>query len=344
MRMNVALVGCGGIARYHVKALSRMDTIKLVAACDIVEKKAAKMAAEWNIPHYYTSFSEMLDKESPSIISILTPTQTHAPLAVEAVNHRINVMSEKPLTLTTQDAASIHDSLKRNKGVKLTVNYNILMTRVMRKALSMVRNGQIGEILGVDIQFLNTKEDPMASDKNHWCHRLPGGRFGAMLPHPVYIAQAILGDSLEVLDVQSEKRGNYSWMRHDELHAIVRGSAGVATIYVSFNCPRQAVQVRIYGRDRILLVDTLDQTLIELGPRVIGKMGAATDSLRLSWKLLAHTARNAVTYVFREPGQASFQMTYSSLMNSITNDYPPIVTPEMAYHTVEIDEKICKEL
>jgi predicted dehydrogenase len=320
-----------------------MDT-KVVAVCDTVEKNAAKMAAEWNIPRYYTSFSEMLDNESPSIISILTPIQTHAPLAVEAVNHRINVMLEKPLTMTTQDAASILDSLKRNKGVKLTVNYNMLMSRVMRKALLMARNGQIGEILGVDLQLLHTEEDSMASDKNHWCHALPGGRFGEMLSHPVYVAQAVLGDSLEFLDVQCDKRGNYSWMRYDELHAILRGSIGVATIHVSFNCPRQAVQVRIYGTERILLVDILDQTLIELGPRAVGKMDSAIGCLTLSWKLLAYTARNAVTYAFRESGQGAFQIAYSSLMNSITNDCPPIVTPEMAYHTVEIVENICKKI
>jgi predicted dehydrogenase len=104
------------------------------------------------------------------------------------------------------------------------------------------------------------------------------------------------------------------------------------------------VQVSIYGTERILLVNTLDQTLIELGARAIGKTGSAKDTLRLSEKLLAYTAKNAATYLFRESGQTPFEMIYESLINSIRYDRPPLVTPEMAYRTVEIVDRICKSL
>jgi predicted dehydrogenase len=344
MRMNIALVGCGAIARNHVKAVLRTGNAHLVAVCDTVEKSAAQMAAEWKIPHYYASLSDMLKNEDLSIVSILTPVKTHAPLAVEAINHGTNVLLEKPLTMTIQEADQVLESLKKNRGVKLTVNYTMLMSKVMKKALTLARNGQLGEILGIDIKFLHTRDDSMTSDMNHWSHRLPGGRFGEMLSHPVYVIQAILGDNLSVENVQTAKRGNYSWMPHDELYAMLRGGDGLATIHVSFNCPRPMVQVSIYGTERILLVNTLDQTLIELGARAVGKTEAAKDTLRLSEKLLAYAAKNAATYLFRESGQTAFEMAYESLIDSIRYDRPPLVTPEMAYHTVEIVDRICKSL
>jgi predicted dehydrogenase len=341
--MSIALVGCGAIARSHMKALRKMDGVHVAAVCDTDEEAAARMAKQWNIRRYYTSFSKMLDNEDLSIVSILTPAQSHALLAIEAVNHGVNVLVEKPFAVSSKEAALILDSLK-DSSVKLTVDYNWLMSRAMTEALSLARNGKIGEVLAVDIKILHTKQDSMASDKNHWSHTLHGGRFGEMLPHPVYLAQTFLGDSLEILRVHSRKRGSYGWMRYDELYALLEGEAGTANIYVSFNSPRPVVQLDIYGTEKILIVDLLNQTLFQMTHRTYRKMDAALDCIRLSWQYFFYTIRNTATYLSAEAGQTGFQMAYRSLIESINTNGQPLVTPEMAYCTVKTVEEICNEL
>jgi predicted dehydrogenase len=339
--MNLAVVGCGAVANEHLRVLKYLDAVDAIAVCDIDEKAATRAANEWRIDRCYTDFSKMLDHEKLSIVSILTPPQYHAALAIEAIEHHVNVLVEKPLTMSTSEAESVLNSLMRNP-VKLTVNYNWLMTRAMRQAISQVNTQVIGDPLGTDIKLLHTKNDPMASDEKHWCHRLIGGRFGELLAHPVYLLQAILGNNLNVMKVLPEKRGSLRWMPYDELYVTLRSNTGVGQIYVSFNAPRPGIFIDIYGTRRILRVDLLNQNLISLGHRTVNKIDSAMDSLTVSGKLLFSTIGNTLEYFYRERGQNALQSTYRSLVDSILNDSEPAVTPQTAYHTVRIVEEICR--
>jgi predicted dehydrogenase len=320
-----------------------MRSAHLVAVCDTDERAALRMSKEWNIASHYTSLSEMLDRENPCIASILTPVPSHAPLAIEAVNRKVNVLVEKPLTMSTKDAAPILDAL-RSCSVRLTVNYNWLMGKAMQKALSAIEKGEIGQVLGIRVECLHTKDDPMASNEKHWCHALPGGRFGEMLSHPVYIAQAMLGHDLDVLEVVAGKRGNYDWMRCDELSILLRGKSGVGAIYVSFNAPRVSIIVDVYGTRKVLRVDLINQTCLEMRYRALDKIDLALDSISLSGQLLFHTTRNVFTYILRESGERAFQLAYRGLIDSIKNETPLLVTPEMAFDTVRIVEAICGQM
>lgn len=72
------------------------------------------------------------------------------------------------------------------------------------KALALVRESAIGQVLGMEVRMLQTKDDQMTSDAKHWCHRLLGGRFGEMLAHPIYLLQSVLGNSITVARVLPE--------------------------------------------------------------------------------------------------------------------------------------------
>lgn len=190
-KLNVAFVGCGEIANSHMNSLKKIRDLQVVAVCDVDEKKVYEKSREWGVPNYYTNFTEMLEKEDISILSILTPPNFHAPVAIEAIKRGVNVLCEKPLTVVSHDSELIVQTLKSG-NTKLTVDYNFLYNKVMSKALALSQNGEIGKILSVQINFLHPSTDPMASDKNHWSHKMVGGRFGEMLhaPHLSYAISA----------------------------------------------------------------------------------------------------------------------------------------------------------
>jgi predicted dehydrogenase len=245
--------------------------------------------------------------------------------------------------MNTRDAKRILDCVQ-NSGVSLTVNYNWLMGKAMQNGLQAVRRGEIGRPLGIRVECLHTKDDPMTSDEGHWCHLLPGGRFGEMLSHPVYILQAVMGDELDLLKVHAEKRGLYPWMRYDELNALLKAENGTGSIYVSFNAPRLSTVVDVFGTEKIMRIDLANQTCLEMGYRGLRKSDLALDSLDLSRKLFFSTLRKTFTYLLPHPGQAAFQGTYESLIDCIQNDKPLLVTAKMAYNTVKTVEVICNEL
>jgi predicted dehydrogenase len=338
---NVAIVGCGIIAQTHLHALKKLNSLKVVAVCDADKDKAIAASKKWKIDHYYTDFSKMLSDENISILSVLTPPSSHAFIAIEAIKRGINVVVEKPLTMTTKEAEAIVNALKESKA-KMTVVYHWLFSNAMLKSLSLIKEQRIGEVLNVDINVLeNPREDPMTSDQNHWSHKLFGGRFGEMLPHPVYVLQSILGDELRTQDILISKRGNLPWMPHDQLLAILQCEKGFGSIYVSFNSPRESVIVDVYGTKGILRIDLTSQIVLQFRSRSARKLSIGKDSLAQASKSILLTVKNALEYVSHEPGDIS--KVYTIFKECIGKESSePLVTPQMAYNTVRIVEEICK--
>jgi predicted dehydrogenase len=342
-KYNAAIVGCGIIAQTHLHALKKLKSLKVVAVCDTDKKIAIAASKKWKIDHYYTDFYKMLSDEDISILSILTPPSSHALLAIEAIKRGINVVVEKPLTMTTKEADSIINAL-RGSSAKMTVVYHFLFGKAMLESLSLIREQRIGEVLSVDMKMVQDGGiDPMASDPNHWSHKLLGGRFGEMLPHPVYVLQSILGDNLYIKKVFVSKRGKISWMPYDELHAILENGKGLGSLYVSLNAPRGSYTCDVYGTRKILKIDLTRQMVLQLEPIGLSNFSIAKDCLSEACRLSLLTVKNALQYSFRKPGDYVSHV-YSMFVDSIKNRCEPLVTPEMAYNTVKIVEEICKDV
>jgi predicted dehydrogenase len=325
-------------------AVNRLSDCRIVAICDKDERKAAAAARECGVDRYYTEFSKMLDAVNLSVAAILTPPQSHAELAVESLRRNVNAIIEKPFTSSIKDAERVL-SASRDSKAKLTVVYHWLFSRAVKHALNLQEKGELGEILGADLAMLHRKDDLMASDPTHWCHNLPGGRFGEMLPHPIYLLQSFLGEDLRLEGPPlADKRSTYAWLPHDELRLSLRGVKGYGHVYVSFNAPRPRILANVYGSDKILRIDILNQTVMEFGASRLGKMDLALDSLSMSSRLARSTLANAFRFAGRKMGAYSIENIYRDFVRCIRDNAQPRVTPQMAYNTVRIVEQICSYL
>jgi len=343
--MNLAIVGCGMVANEHLKALKRVNGISVVALCDKDEETVNRMSKKWNIRSSYTDYSKMMNDQDLSIVSILTPPQAHVPVALEAIKRGINVVMEKPLTPSSGEARPLLDALKQSK-VKLTVDHTMLFSRAMDGLTSLLRRGELGEVLGAAIQYLCTPDDSMAANQNHWSHSLPGGRFGEMLPHPIYAIQAVIGNDLVPDRVATWKRGKYPWMAHDELKVLFRNEKTQTwgDMYVSFNSIRPVINLVAYGTRRIVVVDVINQTLMELGKRGLGRLDSAQDLITQSGSLLRSTISNATRFLSLSTLEYPLQNMYRSFVTNISSGTEPLVTAEAAYETVRVTEQVCSQL
>ena len=342
--IGVGLVGAGVIARSHMLAVKRLRDCRIVAICDKDEQKAAAAAREWRIDRYYTEFSKMLDDVNLTIAAILTPPQYHAELALESLRRTVNAIIEKPFTSSVEDAERVL-SASRDSKAKITVVYHWLFSRAVKHALKLLEEGELGEILGVDLAMLHRKDDSMASDPTHWCHNLAGGRFGEMLPHPIYLLQSFLGEDLRLESAPlADKRGTYSWLPHDELRLSLRGVKGYGYVYVSFNAPRPRILANVYGSKKILRIDILNQTIMEFGASRLGKKNLALDGLGMSSRLALSTVANALRFAGREMGAYSIENIYRDFVRCVRHNAQPRVTPQIAYNTVRIVDQICSYL
>ncbi|MCY3885288.1 MAG: Gfo/Idh/MocA family oxidoreductase, partial [Gammaproteobacteria bacterium] len=64
-KLRIAFIGGGGIARTHMRYLSRMSDVEIVAVADVVEENAKRLCQEFDIPGSHTDFETMLRKFQP---------------------------------------------------------------------------------------------------------------------------------------------------------------------------------------------------------------------------------------------------------------------------------------
>ena len=192
-----------------------------------------------------------------------------------------DVLVEKPMAATLDEASEML-RVHQETGRQLGVMRNWLFGPVIWKSLQMVSRGEIGEVLSLQINMLDTPYDEMIVDPQHWCHSIPGGRLGECLIHPLYIAQAFLGD-ISVKDIQPAKRGPHSWVAFDEVQVSLKGQRGLGHAYVTFNAPRKSVVLEVVGTKGILRVDMINHTLVKLRAcsRILAKQHSSLSERRL---------------------------------------------------------------
>jgi UDP-N-acetylglucosamine 3-dehydrogenase len=340
--MNVGIVGCGFISGIHVNAWRDIG-LHVTATCDVNEKVAIQFNKDWKIPAYYTSFSEMLKNEDLFAVSVCVPPKFHANVAIEALESGCNVVVEKPLTITTEEAKKLLDVLDNSSG-KMTIIHSQLFEHSIFSAMNKVKAEEIGEIVGMDVSILHSPEELMAADRNHWCHKLPGGRFGENLPHAIYLLQAFLG-KLVIKSVITDKLGPHSWMVYDELRVILEAEKNrFGTVHISFNAignELTVVHATIYGTSGTIEADIypVSSLLVSKPGRGILHFGNVSQQAKIWGAYL----KNIIT---KRKGPRYYSVSHvriiKSFVESLLGFGQPLVTPEMGYENVQTVEQICK--
>ena len=98
-----ALIGCGRIVRKHIEALKALPNAALVAVCDLVGEKAARIAGELGIKHY-ADYHDMLKHEKLDVVSVLTESGLHGQIVTDIARYGKHIIVEKPMALTLEDA------------------------------------------------------------------------------------------------------------------------------------------------------------------------------------------------------------------------------------------------
>ncbi len=120
-KLNIALIGYGGMGSWHVKTLSRIDEVNLCGTWDIDPVRREAAAAEGI--HIYGSQQELLEDSSVEAITIATPNDTHLPIALAAMGAGKHVVCEKPVALNSDELAQMIRCSEK-MGVLFTVHQN----------------------------------------------------------------------------------------------------------------------------------------------------------------------------------------------------------------------------
>ena len=104
--LKVGIIGTGGISAAHLRGYQdHPEDCAVVALCDIVPTKAEARRDEFGLPdaRVYADAAEMLSAESLDLVSVTTPPDAHAPMAIGALNAGVNVLVEKPMAPSLEE-------------------------------------------------------------------------------------------------------------------------------------------------------------------------------------------------------------------------------------------------
>ncbi|NLO45240.1 MAG: Gfo/Idh/MocA family oxidoreductase [Clostridiales bacterium] len=146
-RLKVGIIGTGWIAEAHVESYLEMDDVDIVAMADLIPGKAEKFAESYGVKNvrFYPSHKEMLDNEELDAVSVCTYNMTHAECTVYALEKGVNVLLEKPMCVTTEEAVEICRAEKKS-GKILSIGFQPRLDDNMKMVKQIVSSGELGEI------------------------------------------------------------------------------------------------------------------------------------------------------------------------------------------------------
>ena len=150
-KLRAAVVGIGFIGAVHIEQLRRLGNVEVVAISDF--SGAEEKAKAHFVPKGYSDYKEMLDKEQLDCIHICTPNNTHFDIAMYAMERGVNVVCEKPMTCTAEEAAMLAARAKE-KGLINAMNFNCRFYPMAYQMRQMVRSGQVGDIYTIHGGYL----------------------------------------------------------------------------------------------------------------------------------------------------------------------------------------------
>ncbi len=147
MVFRYVVVGCGLISNFHLAAAKRLEReglLRIVACCDVVEDKAKLQAKKYG-GNPYTDLDEMLEKENPDILDVCVWDRFHRDVAVKAMEAGADVITEKTMASTVEEALDMIETSKRT-GRRLMVSYNYRFLLHNLKLHELIEKGELGDV------------------------------------------------------------------------------------------------------------------------------------------------------------------------------------------------------
>ena len=167
--INIGIIGCGKIAqkRHIPEYLENVDA-NLVGFYDLNQARAKEISETFG-GTAFDSIEDLLADPSIDAVSVCTANHTHAAITIQALQAGKHVLCEKPMATTLEDCQGMVDAANK-AGKVLVIGQNQRLTKTHKKARELIRNGEIGQIIGFRTTFGHGGPETWSIDpgKNTW--------------------------------------------------------------------------------------------------------------------------------------------------------------------------------
>lgn len=143
-KVRVGVIGTGGMGQAHAKDLRELEECELTAVCDIEPEVCKAVSEEHEVPGF-EKHVDLLDSGLVDMVMIATPHYDHPPIAIDAFERGIHVLSEKPIAVTVGAADDMIAAAEKS-GCKFGVMYQMRTQPVYFTARRLIQEGVLGEL------------------------------------------------------------------------------------------------------------------------------------------------------------------------------------------------------
>ena len=156
-KKKIVVIGYGGMGGWHTKHLLDSDVCELIGVCDI-KKERQDLAIERGLK-VYKSIDEVCADKNVDLVTLAVPNELHEPMAIQAMEAGINVISEKPVTMSSESLQRMIDASKRT-GKLFTVHQNRRWDKDFLMMKDLYRSGELGEVFGIESRVQGSRGIP----------------------------------------------------------------------------------------------------------------------------------------------------------------------------------------
>lgn len=163
--MKIAVIGCGNVSKMHLKALGDNPATEIIAVADINPEKADSAAKLCGAKAYY-DFDELLRNEKPDSIHICTPHYLHTDMAVKALEAGINVLTEKPCSVSFDEVEKLRAAQKKS-GKQVGVCFQNRYNSSVCLAKKIIDENSLGGLRSIRAFVTWSRDESYYSDDWH---------------------------------------------------------------------------------------------------------------------------------------------------------------------------------
>lgn len=196
MTIRVGIIGASFARAAYLPALRTIDDAQLVAIASARLFSAQSAADQFNIPHVYADWQQMIGEHELDLVCIATPTIFHAPMTLAALKAGAHVLCEKPMAMNRDESAEMLERAEA-AGLLHIIGHELRFNPNRRKIKSLIDSGAIGDVRYLNIHNASsTWGDPAWRRAGDWLLRedMGGGRLGASGSHMIDLLRFWLGD------------------------------------------------------------------------------------------------------------------------------------------------------
>ncbi len=201
MTLKVGVIGASFAKAAFLPALSNIPDADVVALSSARLSSAEATAKQFAVPNAYDNWETMLANHKLDLVCIATPTNTHAPMTLAALESGAHVLCDKPMAMNVAESQAMLETAKRLGRIHM-IDHELRFNPTRQKIKELIESGFIGKVQHVNISNITPSwANPASRPKGDWwsLEETGGGRLGANGSHQIDMLRWWLGDVASVM-------------------------------------------------------------------------------------------------------------------------------------------------